>query len=60
MSVKDEVGFTRWIVPSMSVGVLWLSENTGGHLVFSDRWFLLICAKRNVGATTWRAQNPDI
>lgn len=54
----DEVDYTWWIVPSIGIGVLWLSENTGGHLVFPDGRLLLICTKRDVGATTRRAQNP--
>lgn len=50
--------FTWWVVPSISIWVLWLSKNIGGHLVFPDRWLLLICTKWNVGAATGRAQNP--
>lgn len=49
---------TWWVVPSISIGVFWLSENTGGHLVFPGRRLLLVCTQCDVGGATRRAQNP--
>lgn len=55
----DEADCTWWVVPSISIGVLRLCKNTGGHLVFPDGSFLLICTEWNVGGATRRAQNPE-
>lgn len=45
------------VVPAISIGVLGLSKNTRGHLIFADGWLLLLCTKGDIGATTRRTQN---
>lgn len=46
---------TWWVVPAVSIGVLWLCKNTRGHLVSPDRRLLLFSSKWNIGAAARRA-----
>lgn len=58
VSNMKDVSDTWWVIPPISIGVLRLSKNTRGHLVFPDRFFL-ICTKCNVGSTTRGTQHPE-
>lgn len=48
-------GFTGWIVPPMSMRVLRLCKDVGGHLVFALRGGVLLCAEAEAGLPTWRS-----
>lgn len=47
--------FTGWVVPSMSMRVIWFCKDVRGHLALALGGRLLVCAEAEVGLPTWRS-----